>query len=152
MGAISSAAAASHTTSGGMRQAARELGDDEEDRQQIDEPERAERLPERFDVEPEHAGKTGFMQKGRRLHGELDGGPQQVEIGEMHDLAVEIGAPVAVDDLRQEQARDQEEVRHPERLGEGDDGVQPALLAERLLSTPSVECIITTKTMQKPLA
>ncbi len=73
------------------------------------------------------------MQEARRLDGELDRGPQHVEIGEMHDLAVEIGAPVAVDDLRQEQARDQEEVRHPERLGEGDDGMHPAFLAERLL-------------------
>ena len=51
----------------------------------------------------------------------------------MYDLAVEIGAPIAVDDLRQEQAGDQKEVRHAERPGEGDDGMQPALLAGRLL-------------------
>ena len=92
-----------------------------------------------------------LVHEQRRLEGELDRGPQQVEIDEMHDLAVEIGAPVAVDHLRQEQARDQEEVRHAERLGEGDHRVQPAFLAGAC-PTPSVECIITTKTMQKPLA
>ena len=107
--------------------AMRELGDDEEDRQEVDEPERAERLPERFEIEPcACRRRRGSCSEARRLERELDRGPQQVEIDEMHDLAVEIGAPVAVDDLRQEQARDQEEVRHPERLGEGDDGVQPA--------------------------
>ena len=70
----------------------------------------------------------------------------------MHDLAVEIGAPVAVDDPRQEQAGDQEEVRHAERLGEGDDAYAASLRWPAASSTPSVECIITTMTMQKPLA
>ena len=51
----------------------------------------------------------------------------------MRDFTVEIGTPVAVDDLRQEQARDHEEVRHPERFGKGDEGMHPALLSERLL-------------------
>ena len=51
----------------------------------------------------------------------------------MHDLAVEVGPPVAIDDARQEQAGDEEEVRHPERLGELDDGVHPAFAADRCL-------------------
>ena len=111
-------------------QAVRELGGDEEDRQQVDEPERAERLPEGFDIEPERAERAVLVDEHRRLERELDRGPQQIEIDEMHDLAVEIGAPVAVDDLGQEQPGNQKEVRHPERLGEGDHGMQPALLAD----------------------
>ena len=35
--------------------------------------------------------------KDGRLEAELDRHPQHVEIGEVHDLAVEIGAPVAID-------------------------------------------------------
>ena len=111
----------------------RELGQHEEDRQQIDEPQRAERLPEQFDVEPDRAQGAVLVHEDRRLDRELDRRPQQVEIDEMHDLAVEIGAPVAVDDLCQEQAGDQEEVRHAEGLGEGDDRVQPALAADGVL-------------------
>ena len=82
----------------------RQLGDDEEDRQEIDEPERAERLDERLGVEPQGAERAMLLHKQRRLHAELDGGPQQVEVDEMHDLAIEIGAPVALDHARQEQA------------------------------------------------
>ena len=75
----------------------------------------------------------------------------EVEIGEVDDLPVEIVAPVAVDDAGEEQAGDHEEVRHAERLGEGDEAcIQPS--APAAFSTPSVECIITTMTMQKPLA
>ena len=115
------------------REAAGELGHHEEDRQEIDEPERAERLPERFEIEPGQAGEAMLLRQHRRLEGELQRGPQQIEVDEMHDLAVQIGAPVAVDDQRQEQARDQEEIRHPERPREGHYRVQPAFLPDRLL-------------------
>ena len=74
-----------------------------------------------------------LLDEQRGLEGELDGRPQHIEIDEMHDLAIEIGAPVAVDHLGQEQAGDQEEVRHAERPGKGDHGVQPALLAGGVL-------------------
>jgi hypothetical protein len=47
----------------------------------------------------------------------------------MHHLAVEIAQPVAIDDAREEQSRDQEEVRHAKRLGEGDGVMHPALAA-----------------------
>ena len=67
-----------------------------------------------------------------RLHGELDRGPQQIEIDEMHDFAIEISAPVAVDHLRQEQAGDQKKVRHSKGLGEGNHRMQPAVLPHRL--------------------
>ncbi|MGX1287500.1 hypothetical protein AB7M50_006625 [Bradyrhizobium elkanii] len=100
---------------------ARELGDDEEDRQQIDEPQRAERLDEGLEVLQPNLGPAGLGGQRRRLEAELDRHPEHVEIGEMHHLAVEIGAPVAIDHDRQEQARDQEEVRHPERLREHHD-------------------------------
>src|SRR6202008_3007293 len=99
---------------------------------QVDEPERAERLPEGFEIEPRHARDALTLHQARRFQRELDGGPQQIEVDEMHDLAVEVGAPVAVDDLRQEQTRDQEEVRHPERLCERDDMMQPAFAARSL--------------------
>jgi hypothetical protein len=45
-------------------------------------------------------------------------------------LAIEISAPVAVDHERQEQARDQEEIRHPERLGKSDQYMHEAGLAD----------------------
>ena len=51
----------------------------------------------------------------------------------MHHLAVEKSAPVAVDHDGQEQARNQEEIRHPERFCEHDDGVHEAALAGRRL-------------------
>src|SRR5262249_4665633 len=69
----------------------------------------------------------------RAFHQELDGHPENVEIREMCDLAIKIGAPVAIDDLSQEQSRDHEEIRHPERLGKGHDSVQPTILSGRLL-------------------
>jgi hypothetical protein len=52
----------------------------------------------------------------------------------MYDLAVEIGAPVAIDDERQEQARKQEEVWHPERFCEFDHEVHEAGLSGRGLN------------------
>jgi hypothetical protein len=52
-----------------------------------------------------------------------------IEVSKVHDLAVEISAPVAVDHLRQEEARDHEEVGHAERPREFDQAVQPAGLA-----------------------
>ena len=111
------------------RHAARQLGDDEEDRQQVDEPERAERLDEGLGIEAHDAERAVLGRKARRLEGELDRDPQHVEIGEVHDLAVEIGAPVAVDHAREEQAGDQEEVGHAEGLCERDQLAHPACLA-----------------------
>ena len=55
--------------------------------------------------------------------------PEHVEIGEVHDLAVEIGAPVAVDDAEQEEAGEEEEIRHAERPREGDHVMHEALTA-----------------------
>jgi hypothetical protein len=105
----------------------------EEDRQEVDEPQRAERLDEgerilRGDIAPAMGRR-----EHRRLHRELDRHPQHVEIGEMHDLAVEIGAPVAVDDAGQEQAGDHKEVRHPERLGERHQRMHEAVAPGHLL-------------------
>ncbi len=111
-----------------------ELDDHKEDRQQIDEPQRAERLPERFKVKPAEAEQAMLSQQAGRLERELQGHPQDVEIGEMHDLAVEISAPVAVDDPSQEQSGNQEEIRHTERLGELHHRSEPALLTHRVLN------------------
>ena len=115
------------------RHAPRELGEDEEDRQQVDEPQRAERLDEGFEIERSDAGQPVLDGEAGRLDGELDRHPQHVEIDEMHDLAVEIGAPVALDHAGQEQSGDQEEVGHAKGLGEGDDVMHPAFLPERRL-------------------
>ena len=88
----------------------------------ISDRDKAARLPSRRHRRP-----------SRRLDRELDRDPEQIEIDEVHDLAVEIVAPVAVDDLRQEQARDHEEVGHAEGPSELDQRVQPAIMAgERL--------------------
>jgi hypothetical protein len=86
------------------REAPRQLGDHEEDRQQIDEPECAERLPERFHIEPGGAGEAVLLRQQRRLEAELRRRPQEIEVNEMHDLAVEVGAPVAIDHLGKEEA------------------------------------------------
>jgi hypothetical protein len=50
----------------------------------------------------------------------------------MDDSPVGEAPPAALDVARQEEAGDQEEIRHPERLGEGNDVMQPALAAKRL--------------------
>ncbi len=111
------------------RQAARRLGDHEKHRQQIDEPQRAERLDEGFQIHEADMAPIRFGGKRWRLEAELDRHPQHVEVSEMDDLAVQINAPVAGDHNRQEQARDQEEIRHPERLCEGDQNMHEAGLA-----------------------
>ena len=113
------------------RHAPRELGEDEEDRQQVDEPQGAERLDEGFEIERGDAAQALLDGEAGRLDGKLDRHPQHIEIDEMHDLAVEIGAPVALDHACQEQAGDQEEIRHAKGLGEGDDVMHPAFLPER---------------------
>ena len=74
-------------------------------------------------------GPARFGGEAGGLEAELDRHPQHVEIGEVHHLAVEIGAPVAVDHHRQEQPRDQEEVRHPERFCERDQDMHETGLA-----------------------
>src|SRR6516164_522410 len=77
--------------------------DDEEDRQQIDEPERAERLDEGFEIEQADMAPTRFGSEGGGFEAELDRHPQHVKVSEVHDLAVEIGTPVAVDHEVEEQ-------------------------------------------------
>ena len=52
--------------------------------------------------------------------------PEQVEIGKMDDLAVNIVDQRPIDGARQEKTRDQEKVRHSEGLGESDNVVHPA--------------------------
>ncbi len=66
------------------------------------------------------------------LEQRLDQHPQDVEIGEMDHAPVGEQAPVAVDHAAEEQAREQEEVGDPERLGEGHDRMHEALAPERL--------------------
>ena len=111
------------------RHAAQQLHCDKENRQQIDEPQCAERIDQRQQIKPRDFKRAEFGGDAGRLENELDGHPQQVEIEKVHDLAVEISPPVAVDDLRQEQTGDHEEVRHAERPREFDHRVHPAFAA-----------------------
>ena len=113
------------------RQAARQLGGDEKNRQQIDEPQRAERLDEGFQIQEADAAPAEVRGEAGRLESVLDRHPQPIEIGEVNHLAIEISAPVAVDDDCQKQPGDQEEIRHPERLREGHEGMHEADLAGR---------------------
>ena len=113
------------------RHAARQLRHHEEDRQQVDEPERAEWLDEGLRVKLHDAERAMLGREAGRLEGELDRDPQHVEIGEVDDLAVEISAPVAVDDAGEEQTGDQEEVGHAERFRERDQMAHPTFLARR---------------------
>ena len=115
------------------RKVACQFYDDEEDRQQVDEPQRAERLDEGFQIFDADMRPALPGGEGRGLETELDRHPQHVEIGEVHDLAVEIGAPVAVDDEGQEKPGNQEEIRHPKRLCEHHHRVHEAGLARRQL-------------------
>ncbi len=50
-----------------------------------------------------------FLHENRRLDRELDGRPQQIEIGEMHDLAVDVAAPIAVNHPVEKQSGDEED-------------------------------------------
>ena len=86
------------------RSGAHDLHHDEEDRQQVDEPERAERLDQRQQIEAHDLAGAVGGHEARRLEHELDRHPEQIEISEVHDLAVEILPPRPVDHLHQEQA------------------------------------------------
>ena len=113
----------------GRRDAPCQFCDDEEDRQEIDEPQRAERLDEGFQIEQAGVAPARFRRECGSLEAELDCHPDDIEIGEMHHLAVEIGSPVPADHQWQEQARNQEEIRHPERLCESHQYMHEAGLA-----------------------
>ena len=110
-----------------------EPGDEQEERQVVDEPERAPRLDKGVKVFAHDAGPAHLGGEAGRLEGELDGEPEHVEVGEMQDLAVEIEPPGRVDAARQEEAGDEEEVGHAEGPGELDEIAHPAGLARRLL-------------------
>src|SRR5581483_8076415 len=103
-----------------------------EDRKKIDEPERAERLDIGEEIFPHDAIPVRLMRDPRRADRELDRDPQCIEINEMQNAAVEESTPVAPDDTRKEQARDQEEIRHAERAREFDEVIEPAVLARGL--------------------
>jgi hypothetical protein len=115
------------------RYIAERLGHHEEDGQQIDEPQRAERLDEGEGVSLGDAVPAEIGREAGGLEGELDGDPERVEIGEVEDLAVEIVVPIPVDDPRQEQSRNEKEIGHAEGLGEGDRRPHEARRAGRLL-------------------
>src|SRR5689334_3245086 len=96
-----------------------QFDDNEKDRQQVDEPQRAKGLDEGLKIEISDMGPALLGGKAWGLEAELDRHPQHVKIGEVHDLAIKIGAPVTIDDESQKKPGNQEEVRHPEWLGEG---------------------------------
>lgn len=81
---------------------AHQLGGDEKQDQHVDEPQRAERLDK--GGEPVLRQAPDAVRPAPALQRGLDGHPEQVEVGEVHDLGVGIGAPGAVDAAGQEQA------------------------------------------------
>ena len=101
-------------------------GDEEENRQHVDEPQRPERHHEACRPARDGRRRAVFQRDGRSLEGVLDRQPEHVEIGEVDHLAVEVARPRPVDRERQEQARQEKEVRHAERRGEGDDPAHEA--------------------------
>jgi hypothetical protein len=115
------------------RDATQEFHHQEENREEINEPKRAEWLHEGFEIKTHGAKNALLHREARKLEQELDRHPQRVEIHEMQDAAVEIAAPVTVDHARHQQARDQEERGDPERLGEVDRFMQPAVATKRCL-------------------
>ena len=70
----------------------------------------------------------GSTRPRRNAHQQVDAEPEQVEIGERHDLAIEEGAPAEADEARYEQPREQEEAGHAELFRPGDQRVDPAAL------------------------
>jgi len=77
---------------------------DEENRQDIDEPERSERFDESHQIGVHHTGNSGFAGNARRLERKLDRQPQNIEIEKIHDLAVKITPPWPVDHKTEKQA------------------------------------------------
>src|SRR5690606_5218349 len=62
----------------------------EEDRQDVDEPKRSERLDICPEISLKRCGCAIFGGHAWRLEGELDRQPENVEIEEVHDLAIDI--------------------------------------------------------------
>src|SRR5689334_22754993 len=76
--------------------------DNKKHRQHVDEPQSTERLDEGFEVHEPDMAPTRLAGEAGRLEAELNAHPEHVEICKMHDLAIDISAPVAVDDEGQE--------------------------------------------------
>ena len=88
-----------------------------------------EGLDETQEIEFHCCANAGFLDEDGRLHQKLDRHPQHIKVGKVDDLAIKIEFPVAGNDVRQEQARDQEKIRHAEGGCKGDDHMHPACLA-----------------------
>ncbi len=101
-----------------------------EDRQQLNEPHRAERLDETLEI-GRREGRRGRQPQLAGFDAKRDQQPQRVEVSEVDHLAIEKFPPWPLDRPAGEQPRHQEEVGHAKRLGEGDDLVQPAAVADR---------------------
>jgi hypothetical protein len=115
------------------RNGAQKPGDKKEHGQKIDEPQGAEGIDQGVEPGREDPGEPIIGRNGRAAHHELERHPEEVEISEMHDLAVDIGTPGCGDAAGQEQAGNEEEIRHAERLRPGDEGTEPGGRAQRLL-------------------
>jgi hypothetical protein len=124
-----------HSHHGQRRSAAQEPGQHIEDRQHIDEPERADGLHQM--QQQIHDNVTRAVRPCRNacrpaFEQALDDHPEQIEIEEMQDLAVQKVAPILADAPMQEKSRDQKERGDSERTRPLDNGVQPALSAHGL--------------------
>ena len=115
---------------GGERQPMRhpegeeQLGHQRIDRQHVDEPEHAVRLDDGHEGLADDRADVARAQAD--LEDDLQHGPERVEVEIVDDAAVGIGGPRTGNDGAEEQAGDQEELRHAERGGPADDVVEDA--------------------------
>jgi len=97
------------------------------------EPQGAEGVDQGVEPGGEGGGQPVLGSDAGALDHQLDGHPEKVEISKVHDLAIEIAAPRGGDAAAQEQAGNEEEIRHAERFGPGNETVQPGRFAKGLL-------------------
>ena len=102
--------------------------EDKKDGQQVDEPQGAEGLHESGQIIAQRCLPATLHGDARSLEGELNGEPEKIEIGEVHDLSIDVAAPRTIDHEGQKQAGDEKEIRHAEWPRESDDIMHPAIV------------------------
>jgi hypothetical protein len=116
-----------------FRHVPQQRGDEEEYGEKIDEPERPERIDVAQEIALNRRRDAHVLHHSGRLDEHLNGKPQHIEVGEVDNLSVEVGAPGSIDPRREEKARNKEEVGHAERARPVDEGVQPGFRSDGLL-------------------
>src|SRR5690606_12125465 len=100
----------------------------------VDEPDGAVRLQRDHQEVVERDPVVTLVGDGKP-DADLDEAPQDVEVGEVEDLVVEIARPWPLERTGKEEPGDHEEQRHAEGRGESDDVAHEAVTAERQFDT-----------------